>query len=91
MPKTLLFGKNETVCLSTHHTTTPTAKAIIDLKLKEKHFFTSITLNSSGTIKRLKTVLVAITITDICFSRPHMFRTKRATKFWPPERRTTIR
>jgi hypothetical protein len=46
MPKTLLSGKNETVCLSTHYSSLIPVKIIVDIKIREKHFLTTKTIDS---------------------------------------------
>lgn len=40
LPKSLLSGRNETVCLTLQTPPKPT-KAMVDLKIKEKHYITT--------------------------------------------------
>lgn len=47
MPKTLVSGKNETICLMLHQAKLP-AKILIDLKWKEQHHTTLRSLDSGN-------------------------------------------
>ncbi|CAG9766185.1 unnamed protein product [Ceutorhynchus assimilis] len=59
MPKTLVSGKNETVCISLHELNLP-AKVLVDLKWKEKHHTTLKNLDSDSGCFEIKVPLKRI-------------------------------
>lgn len=67
MPKTLLSGKNETVCLSTHYSSLIPVKIIVDIKIREKHFLTTKTIDSGKFSLKFFSFLRSKVLEHSCF------------------------